>query len=103
VHRQSSARPSPHSRALEARSSRIVTKEPRQNKELTPEVIGRLIKQKEAALLLGVSVRYLRDSNAPFIDLPGNGPLRKPLRRYDPVALRAWYLSFSKSALATAV
>jgi hypothetical protein len=47
--------------------------------------------QKEAAAHLRVSPRYLRASSVPKILLPGNGATRKPLLRYHPLAVQAWW------------
>jgi hypothetical protein len=38
--------------------------------------------QRAAARLLGVSVSFLRASSCPRLEIPGNGPRRKPLVRY---------------------
>jgi hypothetical protein len=50
-----------------------------------------LLTQQEAAGMLRVSTRYLRASSVPKVLLPGNGTSRKPLVRYDPLAIRAWW------------
>ena len=50
----------------------------------------RLWTQKEAAYFLGVSARYLRDSDCPKVLLPGNGAKGQPLVRYDPADVKAW-------------
>jgi hypothetical protein len=47
--------------------------------------------QKQAAEFLRVSVRYVRDSSIPKLLLPGKGPARRPLVRYDPHAVQEWY------------
>jgi hypothetical protein len=47
--------------------------------------------QKEAAKFLSVSPRYVRDSSMPKLLLPGTGPARRPLVRYDPRAVQDWY------------
>lgn len=49
-----------------------------------------LLKQKEAALLVGVSVSWLRASSCPKVLIPGNGPKGRPLVRYDPEDLERW-------------
>jgi predicted DNA-binding transcriptional regulator AlpA len=49
-----------------------------------------LLRQKEAAALLGVSVAWLRASSCPKVLLPGNGPKGREIVRYDPADLRAW-------------
>jgi predicted DNA-binding transcriptional regulator AlpA len=49
-----------------------------------------LLRQREAAALLGVSVAYLRASECPKVLLPGNGPKGKPLVRYRQSDLRTW-------------
>lgn len=46
------------------------------------------VSQKEAALLLGVSVSYLRASDCPKALLPGRG--KRAIVRYDPAKVRAW-------------
>jgi hypothetical protein len=46
--------------------------------------------QKEAALFLSVSTRYLRDSDCPKLLLPGNGKAGQPIVRYDPADVKAW-------------
>lgn len=51
---------------------------------------GPLLRQREAAVMLGVSVAYLRASNCPKVLLPGNGPKGRQLVRYDQGDLRAW-------------
>ena len=51
--------------------------------------------QREAAYALGVSVRYLRDSNCPKVFLQGNGPKGQPLVKYDPSAVRSWALAWA--------
>ena len=50
----------------------------------------RLWTQKEAAVFLGVTPRYLRDSSCPKILLPGNGKKGIPVLRYDPGDVRRW-------------
>jgi len=50
-----------------------------------------LWRQKRAAAYLGVSTRYLRQSSCPKILLPGHGEHGKPLVRYEPAAVRAWW------------
>ena len=47
--------------------------------------------QKQAALYLAVSVRYLRESSCPKVFLPGNGERGKPLVRYEPGDVREWW------------
>ena len=50
----------------------------------------RLWNQREAAHYLGVSARYLRDSDCPKVLLPGNGKKGQSLVRYDPADVREW-------------
>jgi hypothetical protein len=50
----------------------------------------RLWSQREAAYYLGVSARYLRDSDCPKVLLPGNGKAGHPIVRYDPADVKAW-------------
>jgi hypothetical protein len=52
--------------------------------------MDRLLRQKEAAVMLGVSVAWLRASSCPKVLLPGNGPKGRDIVRYDPADLRAW-------------
>lgn len=47
--------------------------------------------QKEAAAELRVSVSYLRNSECPKVFLPGNGKKGKPMVRYEPAQVRAWW------------
>lgn len=49
-----------------------------------------LMRQKEAANYLGVSVAYLRASECPKVLLPGNGPAGKPLVRYRQSEIERW-------------
>ncbi len=49
-----------------------------------------LLRQKEAAALLSVSVNYLRKSDAPRVLLPSNEPGAAPLLRYDYAKLLEW-------------
>jgi hypothetical protein len=49
-----------------------------------------LLRQKEAAAMLGVSVTYLRNSDCPKVRLPGNGPKGRDSVRYRPEDLKAW-------------
>jgi hypothetical protein len=49
-----------------------------------------LWKQKRAAMVLDVSVSWLRASDCPKYLLPGNGPGRKRVVRYKPEEVRAW-------------
>ena len=60
--------------------------------------LPRLWTQKETAAHLGVSERYLRSSTAPKLLLPGTGPRRRPLVRYEPRAVEAWYRAFTSGA-----
>jgi hypothetical protein len=53
-------------------------------------VTRQLLRQKEAAMLLGVSVSWLRASSCPKVLIPGNGPKGRPIVRYDPADLEAW-------------
>ena len=55
--------------------------------------------QSEAAAFLAVTPRYLRESNCPKILLPGNGPKRQPLVRYDPEDVRAWARAWHTGSL----
>jgi hypothetical protein len=55
----------------------------------TPPAGGRWT-QAEAAMFLGVSVRYLRDSACPKILLPGHGKRGQSLLRYSPMDVMAW-------------
>jgi hypothetical protein len=57
---------------------------------LQPAPMTRLWTQVEAAEFLGMSPRWLRDSNAPKILLPGNGPRGRPTVRYDAYSLMEW-------------
>ena len=50
----------------------------------------RLLRQREAASFLGVSVSYLRASNCPRLLLPSNGRGTKPFLRYRLSELLAW-------------
>jgi len=52
--------------------------------------VEQLLKQKEAAGRLQVSVAWLRASECPKVLLPGNGPKRKPLVRYRMSEIEAW-------------
>lgn len=49
-----------------------------------------LLRQREAAQMLGVSVTYLRASDCPKVLLPGQGPKGRDSVRYDPEDLKAW-------------
>lgn len=51
--------------------------------------MDKLLKQREAADLLEVSVSYLRASDCPKVLLPPNRG-KRPLVRYDPAQLQAW-------------
>jgi hypothetical protein len=46
--------------------------------------------QKRAVRSMEVSVSYLRASDCPKVLLPGNGPGKKPLVRYDPREVLKW-------------
>ena len=46
--------------------------------------------EREAAYYLGVSARYLRESDCPKVLLPGNGKAGQPIVRYDPGDVKAW-------------
>ncbi len=46
--------------------------------------------QREAAYYLGVSARYLRESDCPKVLLPGNGKAGQPIVQYDPADVKAW-------------
>ena len=59
-----------------------------------------LLKFKEAAARLGVSVSYLRASDCPKVRLPGQGPKGRDVVRIDPVALEAWVESWSTAVKA---
>jgi hypothetical protein len=50
----------------------------------------RLLRQREAAGFLGVSVSYLRASTCPRLLLPSNGRGSKPFLRYRLSELLAW-------------
>lgn len=63
---------------------------------MTPDRI--LIRQKEAATMLGVSVAWLRASSCPKVLLPGNGPKGRELVRYDVADLRTWARSRTTKA-----
>lgn len=53
-----------------------------------------LVKQPVMAEMLGVSVRWLRNSECPTISLPANKVGGRPLVRYDPIQVREWYRNF---------
>ena len=55
-----------------------------------PLATDRLWTQPEAAYYLGVSARYLRESDCPKVLLPGTGKKGQPLVRYEPAAVMAW-------------
>ena len=55
---------------------------------VTEEGLPHLWTQDQAARAMRVSVRYLRESTCPRVELPGNG---RPLLRYDPEVCRAWW------------
>lgn len=55
----------------------------------------RLLKQHEAASLLGVSVSYLRASSCPKLLLPGNGRRGRPIVRYRREDVERWAESVS--------
>lgn len=63
--------------------------------------VARLWCQQEAAMFLGVTTRYLRDSSCPKMLLPGNGPKGQPLVRYDPTEVRAWVRSWHTGTQST--
>lgn len=44
----------------------------------------------QAATYLGVSARYLRDTDCPRLRLPGHGPKGQPIIRFLAAAVRAW-------------
>ena len=46
--------------------------------------------QRAAARLLGVSPSFLRASSCPRLEIPGNGPARRPLVRYFREDVLAW-------------
>ena len=58
--------------------------------EHAPLPTDRLWTQLEAAYYLGVSARYLRDSDCPKVLLPGTGKKGQPLVRYEPAAVKSW-------------
>ena len=58
--------------------------------EHAPLPTDRLWTQNEAAYYLGVSARYLRDSDCPKVLLPGTGKKGQPLVRYEPAAVKSW-------------
>ena len=47
--------------------------------------------QDEAAKAMRVSVRYLRESDCPAVELPSNERGGRAMRRYDPEVCRAWW------------
>lgn len=49
-----------------------------------------LVRQREAAQAIAVSVAWLRASECPKVLLPGNGPKRRPLVRYRMSEVLAW-------------
>jgi hypothetical protein len=51
---------------------------------------AKLLNQRAAARLLGVSTSWLRSSSAPRLLLPGNGRSGQPLLRYSRIALLEW-------------
>jgi hypothetical protein len=55
------------------------------------EALPHLWSQDEAAKAMRVSVRYLRESTCPRVELPGNGDEGRPMLRYDPEVCRAWW------------
>jgi hypothetical protein len=59
----------------------------------------RLWTQREAAYYLGVSVRYLRQSNCPKLLLPGTGAKQQPLLRYEPQTVKAWAAAWRSGSL----
>jgi hypothetical protein len=61
--------------------------------EQMPEIVGgesEILSQHEAAKLLQVSTRYLRDSGCPKLLLPSNGIHGRHLVRYIRVEVLAW-------------
>lgn len=56
----------------------------------------RLLRQREAAELIGVSVSYLRASSCPKRLLPSAGRGRKPLVRYVRAEVLAWVAANSR-------
>jgi hypothetical protein len=56
---------------------------------------GGLWTQADCAAFLAVSPRWLRDSTAPKVMLPGGGPAGRPIVRYEPAAIQSWYKTFT--------
>lgn len=50
--------------------------------------------QKKAAEAMGVSLRYLRESTCPRVELPSNKPGGRPMLRYDPEVCRTWWRAY---------
>jgi hypothetical protein len=55
---------------------------------------GHLWTQKEAAAAIKVSVSYLRASTCPKMFLPSLKPNGRPMVRYVPAEVEAWYRQF---------
>lgn len=62
--------------------------------DLTP-MTEPLMRQKEAAAFLGVSVNWLRASDCPKVLLPGQGVKGHPVIRYNRADLLEWRESWS--------
>ena len=60
----------------------------------------RLWNQREAAYYLGVSARYLRESDCPKVLLPGNGKAGQPIVRYDPADVKTWVARWNTKRVA---
>ena len=54
---------------------------------------GDVLTQHEAAAMLRVSTRYLRDSTCPMHRLPGNGSEHRAVVRYERSEVMAWFRS----------
>ena len=67
--------------------------------EHAPLPTDRLWTQLEAAYYLGVSVRYLRQSNCTKLLLPGTGAKQQPLLRYEPQTVKAWAAAWRSGSL----
>lgn len=63
-----------------------------------PPRLDRLWTIEQAAAYLVVSPRYLRDTDCPRLRLPGRGPRRQALLRFEPEAVRAWAQRFRTDA-----
>ena len=54
-----------------------------------------LMRRKEAAQYLAVSLNWLRNSDCPKVLLPGQGPKGQSVVRYDPDDMDAWRETWS--------